>query len=118
VIYFECKKNGHVRPNCPLLKKKKGRTEKYRKALKAETLSDTEYEENDEYYANIPLMARSKSGSDSEIDSDSYSDSDSEIEVSNLKISTKVSKYIDELCLSLKTSLKNISELKKGEFYT
>jgi len=35
------------------------------------------------------------------------------LRVSNLKIPVKVSKYIDELCLSLKTSLKRISELKK-----
>jgi len=37
VICFKCKKNEHIRPNCPLLKKKKGRTEKYKKALKVET---------------------------------------------------------------------------------
>jgi len=53
-------------------------------------------------------MANSKSNSNFGTDSDS----DSEIKVSNLNIPVKVSKYIDELYLSLKTSLKRISELK------
>ncbi|XP_071724666.1 uncharacterized protein [Rutidosis leptorrhynchoides] len=105
VVCFECKKKGHIRPNCPLLKKKRGKAEKFRKALKAETWSDTECEESDEEYANLCLMAQS--------DSDSGSDSDSEFEVSDYKIPVKVSKYINELCFSLKTSLKRISELKK-----
>lgn len=111
VICFECKKKGHIRPNCPLLKKKKGNTEKFKEALKAKTWSNAECEESDEEYANICLMANSESDSDSKTDSDS--DSDKEIEVSNFKIPAKVSKYINELCLSLKVSLKRISELKK-----
>jgi len=56
-------------------------------------------------------MAKSKLDSDFEIDIEL--DLDSQIKVSNQKIPTKVSKYIDELCLSLKTSLKRISELKR-----
>jgi len=116
VICFECKKKRHIRPNCPLLKKKKGRTKKYKIALKAETWSDTECEESEEEYANICLMAHSNSNSNSKSDSDFEiyfdSNSDKEVKVSNLKISVKVSKYIDEFCLSLKTSLKRISELK------
>jgi len=55
-------------------------------------------------------MANSKSDSDSETDLDL--DSDEEVEVSNLRIPAKVSKYIDELYLNLKTSLKRIFELK------
>ncbi|XP_071724109.1 uncharacterized protein [Rutidosis leptorrhynchoides] len=72
VVCFECKKKGHIRPNCPLLKKKRGKAEKFRKSLKAETWSDTECEESDNEYANLCLMAQS--------DSDSGSDSDSEFE--------------------------------------
>lgn len=53
-------------------------------------------------------MENSELDSDSEINLDSDLDSDSEVEVSNSKIPMKVSKYIDELCLSLKTSLKRI----------
>jgi len=94
-----------------MLKKKKRKIEKYRKALKAETWSDTKCEESDENYANICLMGKSESDSNSKIDTDS--DSDSEIEVSNLKIPIKVLKYIDKLCIDLKASLKRIFELKR-----
>jgi len=59
-------------------------------------------------------MANSESNSDFEINFDS--NSDKEVEVSNLKNHVKVSKYIDEFCLSLKTSLKMISELKIKNF--
>jgi len=61
VICFECKKNGYIRPNCPLLKKNKGKAKKYRKTLKAETWSDTKSKESDDDYANICLMAKSES---------------------------------------------------------
>lgn len=71
IVCFECKKNGHIRPNYPLLKKKKGKAEKSRKALKAETWSDTECEESDDEYANLCLMVQSDSDSNSESDSDS-----------------------------------------------
>jgi len=37
VICFECKKMGHIKPNYPMLKKNKGKYEKYKKALKAKT---------------------------------------------------------------------------------
>jgi len=59
VICFEYKKNGHIKPNYPLLKKKKGKYEKYKNAQKAKTWSDTECEESDEEFANICLMAHS-----------------------------------------------------------
>jgi len=110
VICFECKKNWYIRPNCPLLKKKKGKTDKYKKALKTETWSDTECEKSKEEYANLCLIPYSDSDSKLEIDSDS--EPDKKIEISDLKIHVKVSKYIDELCLSLKSSLKRISKLK------
>ncbi|XP_071723927.1 uncharacterized protein [Rutidosis leptorrhynchoides] len=63
VVCFECKKKGHIKPNCPLLKKKRGKAEKFRKALKEETWSDTECEESDDEYANLCLMAQSDSDS-------------------------------------------------------
>lgn len=91
VICFECKNKGHIRPNCPLLKKNRGKVEKYRKALKAETWSDTKCEESDDDYANICLMAQSDSAPDSETDSDSYS----EIEVT---IKKNVKWYLDSGC--------------------
>jgi len=56
-------------------------------------------------------MAHSDLDSESKIDSNL--DADKELEVSDLKILVKVSKHIEELCLSLKTSLKRISELKR-----
>jgi len=34
-ICFECKKNEHIKPKYPLLKNKKGKYKKYKKALKA-----------------------------------------------------------------------------------
>ena len=37
IICFQCKKRIHIKPNCPLLKKKKSKFEKAKKALKAET---------------------------------------------------------------------------------
>jgi len=42
LIYFECRKKCHIKPNCPLFKKRKGKFEKKKKTLKAETQSDTE----------------------------------------------------------------------------
>jgi len=94
------------------LKKKKGRTEKYKKALKVETWSDTECEESDEEYANICLIANLES--DSDFETDSNSDSNKEVEGSNFKVPVNVSKYIDKLCLSVKTmkSLLFLSEIQ------
>jgi len=37
VICFWYKTNAHIMPNCPLLKKKKAKYEKYKKDLKVET---------------------------------------------------------------------------------
>jgi len=48
-----------------MLKKKKGKAKKYKKALKAETWSDTECEESDENYVNICVMAKSELDSNS-----------------------------------------------------
>ena len=63
VICFHCRKRGHIKPNCPLLKKKT-KFEKAKKALKVETLSDTKCEDNDEDIANFCLMANTNSDSD------------------------------------------------------
>lgn len=41
VICFKCKKKWHIRPNYPLLKKKKEKAKKFKKALKAKTWSNT-----------------------------------------------------------------------------
>ena len=64
VICFHCKKRGHIKTNCPLLKKKNGKYEKVKKALKVEIWSDIECEDSDEEYANICLMTK--------LDSDSF----------------------------------------------
>ena len=54
VICFHCRKHGHIKPNCPLLKKKT-KFEKAKKALKAETWSNTECEDSDD---EICFMAK------------------------------------------------------------
>ena len=54
LICFHCRKCGHIKPNCPLLKKKT-KFEKAKKALKAETWSDTECEDSAD---DICLMAK------------------------------------------------------------
>lgn len=104
VTCFNCKKKGHIKPDCPLLKK--GRDEKYKRALKAETWSDTECESSDDQF-NVCLMANSD-GSDSDYESD-YNEN----QVSNLRVPIKIARYIDELCSDLEDSLKEISDLKK-----
>ena len=48
VICFHCKKNGQIKPICPLLKKNKGQYERYKKAFKAKTWSDSEGEESEQ----------------------------------------------------------------------
>ena len=48
VICFHCKKNWHIKPKCPLIKKNKGNYERYKKALKAKTWSDSEGEESEQ----------------------------------------------------------------------
>ena len=101
VICFHCRKRGHIKPNCPLLKKK-FKFEKAKKALKAETWSDTECEDSDD---DICLMAKS--------DSDSDSDSKIEIEIKHSDMTPEVSNYIDNLCLEFKAAYKRISSLKK-----
>jgi len=107
VICFECKKKEHIKQNYPFLKMKKGKYEKYKKALKAKTWSDMKCEESNEEFVNICLIAHS----DSELEFDS--DIDFEIEINHFEILIKVSKYINEFCLNLKSSLKRISELKR-----
>lgn len=42
VVCYECKKPGHIKPQCPVLKKLKVKARKKKHALKAETWSDTE----------------------------------------------------------------------------
>ncbi|MQL76956.1 hypothetical protein Taro_009354 [Colocasia esculenta] len=65
VTCFECRKPGHIRPECPELKKKKaytkgnGKTSK-KKALAAWSDEDTSTgEESEEEIANLCLMAKS-----------------------------------------------------------
>ena len=103
VICFHYKKNGHIKSKCPLLKMNKGKYERYKKAFKAETWSDSDDDEFEQEYANICLMANL----------DSKSSSDEEDEVSNFKIPEAVANYIDELVSVNKTALKEISVLKK-----
>jgi len=52
VIGFKCKKEGHIKPNCSLLKKK-GKIRELQKGIKIETCNDSECGESDEEYANI-----------------------------------------------------------------
>ncbi|MQM10901.1 hypothetical protein Taro_043804 [Colocasia esculenta] len=71
VTCFECKKPGHIRPECPELKKKKtyskgnGKTSK-KKALTVWSDEDTSTEEeSEEEIANLCLMAKSDHEKDS-----------------------------------------------------
>jgi len=88
-----------MKPNCPLLKEKRNKFEKSKKALKAKTSNNTECKENDEEYTNICLMA--------------YSESEDKIEESNSDIPREISNYIDELCSNNKAALRKISKSKK-----
>jgi len=94
VICFECKKNAHIKPNCPLLKKTKVKYEKYKKSLKAKIWSDIECEENEEKFANICLMVRSKSDSESNSNSNSNIDSKSNKEIKVI-VKRKSKWYLD-----------------------
>ncbi|MQM03633.1 hypothetical protein Taro_036419 [Colocasia esculenta] len=71
VTCFECRKPGHIRPECPELKKKKtyskgnGKTSK-KKALAAWSDEDTSTEEeSEEEIANLCLIAKSDHEKDS-----------------------------------------------------
>jgi len=59
IVSYECRKPRHIKPECPSIKKKKGKFEKMTKALKVETRSDTECELTDEE-GNPCLMVESK----------------------------------------------------------
>lgn len=85
VIYFQCRKRGDIKPNCPLLKKRKGKFEKFKRALKEETWSDTKCEETDEAYANICLMKNS--------DSDLDADAEEVVKVKYSKIHVEVTNW-------------------------
>lgn len=55
---YECRKPGHINPDCPLVKRKKGKTKKKVSALKPEMWSDAECESSDDDadQVNICLM--------------------------------------------------------------
>jgi len=82
-----------IKPNCPLLKRIKNEYKKTKKALKAKMWSDTEYEESDDKYANIYLMAKSYSKE--------------EFEISNFDIPIELSNYIEELLMIIRLCLEN-----------
>lgn len=67
VVCYQCKKPKHIKPDRPLLKKRKGKYEKKKQALKAEMWSDTKCESSDDDEANLCLMADFENDEENEV---------------------------------------------------
>ncbi|XP_056163090.1 uncharacterized protein LOC130136781 [Syzygium oleosum] len=97
---FTRKKLGHIKPDCPLLKKKRGKYEKKKKALNTETWSESECETSDEEEANLYLMADS--------------DHEEEDEVIQPELSyEEIQDFLKEMFDEYRKALKRISIVRK-----
>ena len=67
LVCYECRKPCHIKLDCPLLEKKKGKYERKKKALNAEKWSDSKCETNDEEEANLCLMVDSNHEEEDEV---------------------------------------------------
>ena len=67
LVCYEYRKPGYIMPNCPLLKKRKGKYERKKKALNVETWSDSKCETSDEEEANLYLMTDSDHEEEDEV---------------------------------------------------
>ncbi|XP_057994452.1 uncharacterized protein LOC131174695 [Hevea brasiliensis] len=95
IVCYECHKPGHIKPKCPLLKKKKGKEDRSKKAMKV-VWSNSEESSNDESSdkeaALLCLMACEEKVESSQKDEES----DNEVCCKGMKESDKW--YIDSGC--------------------